>query len=221
MHYIHPRSLSLLVPLLSNLLLCFLKLVTSQYRTCSSYIYWQYTCIGVHVLPVSISFFHFDSNGSNEMGLYEDDLWIFLYNFGSIIISASFHVLGKCWILNIALNNIVMNLIALLGSPLTISPLVRPNPGVLFVLVVDISFFFIFIRLDSFAHCAYLFFSLDVIIVYCSFFRDNIWQKSLSVMLCKGQNLLGRSSSPRGVQFFYCWSRNYRSFILLAVFHGE
>ena len=55
-------------------------------------------------------------------------------------ICASFHSLGKYWILSIALNIMVISLIAFGGSFVKILPLIRSIPGALLFFVFPIMF---------------------------------------------------------------------------------
>ena len=71
----------------------------------------------------------FDSNGSNEMDLYEDGSWTFSFRFRQHNYFSQLPCAWKVLIMNIALNSIVTNLTALLCSHLTIFPVSRSNPG--------------------------------------------------------------------------------------------
>ena len=80
------------------------------------------------------------------------------------MICASFHSLGKYWILSIALNIMVISLIAFGGRFFKILPLIKSIPGALLFFVLSIMFLI---------SCAVVFgmvYSLSVeVIVVCAF----------------------------------------------------
>ena len=81
-----------------------------------------------------------ENTGSSDIGL-QDAVWYGpLSGLGNILICASFHGLGKYWILSIALNIIVISLIAFDGRFFKILPLIRSIPGTLLFFVLSIMF---------------------------------------------------------------------------------
>ena len=154
-----------------------------------------------------------ENTGSSDIGL-QDAVWCgSLPGLGSIMICASFHSLGKYWILSIALNIMVISPIVFGGRFFKILPLIRSIPGALL--------FFCFLDYVSNVLCCCFRYGVLLVswgtsglrilirIIFEVAVVDIIWCKCVAKVIGEFFSLFFVASCPCVICFSDCWDWFY------------